>query len=253
MRKAVSILFLTFLLSNTWQNISSSIPKPMNFDVISSNINTTKIKFTMDGFHLIPSSDSKMISYKVKSENGASILNQGYPDLHNISKSIIIPDQSKTSVNIISYKYHDYENIFVIPSKGNLSRDIDPKDVPIQYSGAYKKNEFYPSSISELGEPYILRDLRGQTVSINPFQYNPFTKTLRVYSEVIIEVVSNGLSTNNTIQRVSNAIKLSSNYDEIYKEHFINYNNDTRFQYLVDQGNMLIISNQRLPSKFVRI
>ena len=120
MTKTVLFLFLSFALSNTWQNINSSVPKPMNFDVVSSDINTTKIKFTMDGFHLIPSSDSKMISYKVKSENGASILNQGYPDLHNISKSIIIPDQSKTSVNIISYKYHDYENMFIVPSKGSF-------------------------------------------------------------------------------------------------------------------------------------
>jgi len=251
MRKITLFLFLAFLLPNTWQNINSSVPTPMNFDVISSDINTTKIKFTMDGFHLIPSSDSNSISYKVKSENGASILNQGYPDLHNISKSIIIPDNSKMSVNIVSYKYEDYENIFVVPSKGNLNREINPEDVPLTYSDVYKKNEFYPSSISELGDPYILRDLRGQTVSINPFQYNPFTKTLRVYSEVIVEVVSSGLSSNNTVERVSNSITLSSNYDEIYKEHFINYNNDTRFQYLMDQGNMLVISNSAFMADMI--
>ncbi len=60
---------------------------------------------------------------------------------------------------------------------------------------------------------------------------------------MIVEVTSSGLSNTNTIERVSNSIKLSSNYDEIYKDHFINYNNDTRFQYLMDQGNMLVISN----------
>ena len=65
---------------------------------------------------------------------------------------------------------------------------------------------------------------------------------------MIVEVTSSGLSNNNTIERVSNSIKLSSNYDEIYKEHFINYNNDTRFQYLMDQGNMLVISNDAFLS-----
>ena len=35
----------------------------------------------------------------------------GYPDLQKFSKSIIIPDNSKMSVNIISYKYHDYANL----------------------------------------------------------------------------------------------------------------------------------------------
>ena len=248
MRKVLLFLFASLLLPNTWQNINSSVPTPMTFDVISSDINTTKIKFEMDGFHLIPSEDSKAITFKVKSENGASILNQGYPDLHNFSKSIIIPDKSKTSVNILSYKYEDYEGIFVIPSKGNISREINPKDIPIQYNDIYKTNEFYPSEISELSNPYILRDLRGQTVSVNPFQYNAVTKTLRVYTEVVLEVVSSGISSQNTVERLGDSVKLSSNYDEIYKEHFINYSNDTRFQYLMDQGNMLIVSNDAFLS-----
>tara|TARA_Y100001936_G_scaffold244924_1_gene286073 strand:- start:3 stop:3848 length:3846 start_codon:yes stop_codon:yes gene_type:complete len=248
MRKIVLVLFLAILVPNTWQNINSSTPKPMEVELISSDINTTKIKFTMDGFHLIPSEDPKLISYKVKSENGASILEKGAPDLHNISKSIIIPDKSKMSVNIVSYKYHDYEDVHIIPSKGNLSRDINPNDIPVTYGNAYKKDEFFPSSISDLGDPYILRDLRGQTISINPFQYNPVQKLLRVYSEVIVEFIAEGQSNNNTIQRVDSNIKLSSNYDEIYKTHFINYNNDTRFNYLVDQGNMLIISNDAFLS-----
>ena len=102
MRKIVLVLFLAILVPNTWQNINSSTPKPMEVELISSDINTTKIKFTMDGFHLIPSEDPKLISYKVRSENGASMLEKGAPDLHNISKSIIIPDRSKMVINIIS-------------------------------------------------------------------------------------------------------------------------------------------------------
>ena len=69
-------------------------------------------------------------------------------------------------VNIISYKYQDYENINIAPSKGNLTRDINPNDVRYVYSDVYKNNDFYPSSISELGEPYILRDLRGSNCNI---------------------------------------------------------------------------------------
>ena len=111
MTKTVLFLFLSFALSNTWQNINSSVPKPMNFDVVSSDINTTKIKFTMDGFHLIPSNDPQKISYVVKSENGASLLEFGYPDLHNYTKSIIIPDNVKTSVNVLSFKYQDFEHL----------------------------------------------------------------------------------------------------------------------------------------------
>ena len=248
MKKIFLFILATLVFPNTWVGINSIDPKPMSMELIDSDIYQTKINFKMDGFHLIPSSDPKKISYTIKSENGASLLEFGYPDLHRYSKSIIIPDNAKTTINVLSYKYQDFEELFIDPSKGNFSRDINPNDVPLQYGDIYKKNEFYPSTIAELGAPYILRDLRGQTVSINPFQYNPYTKTLRVYTEVEIEILSNGISSENSIERQSDLIKLSSNYDEIYKEHFINYENDTRFQYLVDQGNMLIISNDAFLS-----
>ena len=248
MKKMFLLLLVTVIVPNTWVNINSSEPTPMLMELIDSDVNQTKIKFSMDGFHLVPSSDSKRVSYVVKSENGASLLELGYPDLHNYTESIIIPDNAKTTVNVLSYKYQDFEDLFIMPSKGNFSREINPNDVPIQYSDAYKKNEFYPKEITSLGSPYILRDLRGQTVSVNPFQYNPYTKTLRVYTEVELEVVSSGLSTENSIERVGNTVKLSSNYEEIYKEQFLNYENDNRFQYLVDQGNMLIISNDAFLS-----
>ena len=243
MKKIILFLLLSLLIPSTWQDINSSVPTPMNAELISSDINNTKIKFTMDGFHLIEIDDKNLNNYIVKTENGASIMEFGYPDLQKFSKSIIIPDNSKMSVNIISYKYHDYENVNIAPSKGNLTRDINPDDVPLVYSDFYGEDNFFPSSISELGNPYILRDLRGQALSFNPFQYNPVTKILRVYSEIIVEASPNGYSEHNSITRVSDTVTLSSNYDEIYKSHFINYNNDNRFNYLVDQGNMLIISN----------
>ena len=212
-----------------------------NGPLISSDIDNTVIKFSMDGFHLVEANNSK--GFIVKTENGASLLEKGLPDLQKITKSIIIPDNANMAVNIISYKYEDFENIHILPSKGNLTRDINPNEIPFAYDVAYKKNEFYPNQISELGLPYIIRDLRGQAVSFNPFQYNPVTKTLRAYTEIIVEVISDGTSSVNAINRIDEPLKLASEYDEIYNSHFINYDNDTRFTYLLDQGNMLVVSN----------
>ncbi|MAR14832.1 MAG: hypothetical protein CMG21_00005, partial [Candidatus Marinimicrobia bacterium] len=247
MKKFYLFLFISLLLpSSTWQAINSSIAKSMNLELISSDIDNTVIKFSMDGFHLVKASNSK--GFIVKTENGASLLEKGLPDLQKITKSIIIPDNANMAVNITSYKYEDFENIHILPSKGNLTRDINPDEVPFAYDQAYKKNEFYPNQISELGSPYIVRDLRGQAVSFNPFQYNPVTKTLRAYTEITVEVVSKGTSSINAINRIDEPLKLASEYNEIYSSHFINYDNDTRFTYLLDQGNMLVISNSAFLS-----
>ena len=173
MKKTILFLLLSLLIPSTWQDINSSVPTPMSAELISSDIDNTKIKFTMDGFHLIAIDDKNSNNYIVKTENGASIMKSGYPDLQKFSKSIIIPDDAKMSINIISYKYHDYEDVNIAPSKGNLTRDINPDDIPLLYSDFYEENNFFPSNIAELGNPYIVRDLRGQVLSFNPFQYNP--------------------------------------------------------------------------------
>ena len=247
MKNLFLFLLISILLpSSTWQSINSSMVKPMDMELISSDIENTVIKFSMDGFHLVESDDSK--GFIVKTENGASLLEKGLPDLQKMTKSIIVPDQASMSVNIISYKYEDFENIHILPSKGNLTRDVNPNQVPFSYGDIYKKNEFYPNEISELGEPYILRDLRGQAVTFNPFQYNPVTKTLRAYSEIVVEIISNDLSSINTINRTAQSLKLATEYDEIYNSHFMNYENDNRFTYFVDQGNMLVISNSAFLS-----
>ena len=33
---------------------------------------------------------------------------------------MVIPDNAKTTVNVLSYKYQDFEDLFIMPSKGNF-------------------------------------------------------------------------------------------------------------------------------------
>ena len=73
--------------------------------------------------------------------NGAvNTLEKGAPILPKISRSIIIPDGSKALVKVLSSQYKDIENVSVAPSKGNLSRDIDPAKVPFSYGAVYQKD-----------------------------------------------------------------------------------------------------------------
>ena len=45
-------------------------------------------------------------------EDGASILEEGAPDLHKFSRSIIIPDDKQMEFKILKSDYIDYENIY---------------------------------------------------------------------------------------------------------------------------------------------
>ena len=57
-----------------------------------------------------------------------------------------------------------------------------------------------------------------------------------------VNVFDNGLSSLNVLNRDKELSSITNEYKNIYEKHFINFNQDVRFDYLVDQGNMLIIS-----------
>jgi hypothetical protein len=127
----------------------------------------------LDDFNLVPVQTPNGIMHLVRLDNGASILKQGAPDIHKISKSIIIPDISDMKIEIISSEFSEYENISIAPSKGNLSRLINPINVPYEFGSEYSQDIFFPSTVADLQDPYILKNLRGQVVDFYPIQYNP--------------------------------------------------------------------------------
>jgi hypothetical protein len=163
----------------------------------------------------------KYIRIAIKGES--NIMKKGYPDLPSICRSIIIPDDTKMDVKVIFSEYEDIENILIAPSKGVLPRTIDPKTVPYEFNKIYNNNEWFPNNIVKLNEPYILRDFRGQVVEVYPFQYNPSTKTLRIYSSLSIEVYPISPGEINVYTRKEPLNSLDSDFKSNYEHHFINF------------------------------
>ncbi|RJP78274.1 MAG: T9SS C-terminal target domain-containing protein, partial [Candidatus Zixiibacteriota bacterium] len=70
----------------------------------------------------------------------------------------------------------------------------DPADVlhdalPVQFDmAAYARNEFYPSTRVEMGEPVIMRGVRLAALRMNPVQYNPVTQELKVTTRFKVTV-----------------------------------------------------------------
>ena len=223
--------------SNFYNRVGDS-----RINLINSNISQTTLEIIVDGYSLNEVLENK---YNIKIDKGSPLLLKGAPDLPKLNTSIIIPDQKNMSIKVIESEYIELTDINIIPSKGNLSRDVDPKSVPYTYSKQYEKNSFYPYNLASLGDPYIIRDIRGQSVIINPIQYNPITKVLRIYNRIVLDINESKETFNkevkNSIQRFSSEVKSSKEFNNIYNNLFINFPQDVRFDYIADQGKMLII------------
>ena len=232
----------TLTAQSSWVGITQARPQPADIHMINSNIQSTQIQFSVDGFFSTDIRTPQGIQQLITLDNGVQITEKGAPDLAKLFTSIIIPDTEEMEVRIVSSQYQDFENIEVLPSKGHFTRDINPDDVPFIYGDAYQKNEFWPGSLAQLEDPFILRDFRGQTVTIFPFQYNPVTKTLRVYTDIVVEVTSTGKTGENILARTRDMSRLESEFRQIYNRMFLNMEYYETGKYIIDEeGSMLII------------
>ena len=95
----------------------------------------------------------------------------GLPQLPNVRRSLIIPNDREMGLTILDSEYVDLADMPVAPSKGYLPRTVDPASVPYTFADFYAGTDTYPADIAEADEPHILRDYRGMVVDANVFLY----------------------------------------------------------------------------------
>jgi hypothetical protein len=170
----------------------------------------------------------------------ANMMEAGAPDLPKVCRSVIIPDDARMKLRVLDAQYHELQG-WIAPSKGTLERTKNPAEVPYTFGPVYRRDAFYPAEPACLGEPYILRDHRGIVVELHPFQYNPMTQTLRIYTRLDVEVSVAGPGQINVKTRSDRTRKPSRAFQGIYANHFLNHNPQSRYDPLDEEGDLLII------------
>lgn len=240
----IILAFVTALNAAEWIEVKSSGQTSQNITLVSSTDNNSIIHFELVGFWKNDVETSKGMAWSISAENSGSNLVSGAPNIPVFATSIIIPNQANMQLKIVSSQYEEFQNVLVAPSKGNLLRNVNPSEIPFEFGKQYALDSFYPNNLGSLRTPYIVRDYRAQTVLINPIQYNPVTKVLRVYHDIIIELAENGISNINTIDYNNPITSVDKSFHNIYAHHFLNYTDvSSRYTPLEEVGNMLIISH----------
>jgi hypothetical protein len=248
MRILLAILLPFLLLSNnlSTQNLITINEEEENASEIilqQAEDNSLNIRFQINAFTEKSVETTYGPEKIIDIDGGSRLLLAKAPDLPKLSKSFLIGDFAEMDYKIISANYIEYDNYEIAPSKGNLSRTIDPSQVPYIKGKIYEKNAFFPEEIVKMNTPYILRDYRAQNVHFYPIQYNPVSKVLRVYYDVNVEFYKTSENGENPLVKKTENNKYSTAFDEIYKKQFINYA-QYRYTPLNDNpGRYLIICN----------
>lgn len=165
---------------------------------------------------------------------------KGLPAMPYFSESIQLPEKGNYDYKIVYDSYEDINNIDIVPSKGNFKRNVDPENIPYTFGEAYKKDDFFPGNLVRFGSPHILRNTRGVTFSLYPYQYNPVQHKLRVYKNLRVVVDFNNKKGTNEL-----AVKKSDNtfFNDIYYKHYLNYTSDNKYTPAPEAGELLIITS----------
>ncbi len=238
--KVSFIIFISFAMAAEWVGLTSDTPAAPEKGVISSNIETTVLEFNIPGYWQDEIIVNGQAATVINIEDGTPLLQAAAPELLKLTASLIIPDNAQMQVDILDAEFIDFENVSIPPSKGNFTRDIDPATVPYVYGPVYQRDAFFPENIADLGSPYIVRDFRGQAVWAHPFQYNPITKTLRVYHHIELGVTVAGEGQVNVLDRREPLTAMVKEFNSIYEHHFDNWSME-RYDILGEEGNMLIV------------
>ena len=208
--------------------------------------NKTAIQFKLNEMALTEVTTDYGKAALIASNKAPLILEKGAPELFYLTATFVIPDKGDSQLEITYGNFTDFENIEIAPSKGNLLRSIDPQTVPYTKGAVYSNDEFYPGKLASLREPFIMRDIRGQSVDVYPVQYNPVTKVLRVYSDISVKVtnVATRAGMNEFIRQKKHIME--PQFKEMYENFFLNYNAregnaEGRSYPTEEEGDLLII------------
>lgn len=181
------IIALTILMLSTGMIMAQTYTYPVKgkqgFSLSEKTRDGMRINYELGQFTLnqIDSRGEAMSEVSIK---GIVLPNNaGCPNLPTESRMMAIPNGAKATLNVVHFDTQVFHDVNIAPAlriqNENEEPDMDyKKDMKV-----YSRNAFYPENPFIVSESYI-RGVDAVTVSITPFQYNPVTKDLVVYTNI---------------------------------------------------------------------
>jgi hypothetical protein len=238
----MAVLFLgtSALAERQWIDLGQGPEKGVEVTVLEAEPARTVVEFRLGGYWLDEVEIEGRMHAVIGLPGRTTLMNKGYPDLPKIRERLVVPDDAHMTIRVLESDQMEMATLPVVPSKGHLTRNIDHTTVPYEFNPVYGTDAWYPQRTAWLDEPFIVRDLRGVSMQINPIQYNPARGNLRFYSRIVVEVSSDGPGRTNIKTRTKSRERIDADFDAMYQRFFLNYS-AVKYTPVLEQGRMLII------------
>ncbi|MBA4378095.1 MAG: hypothetical protein C0395_05485, partial [Gemmatimonas sp.] len=172
----------------------------------------------------------------------AWLMEKGLPELPMICRSVAIAGTGEPVLRVVESEWTETAVDPVLPSKGHLTRDLDPAGIAFTFDALYRDGGVYPRETASLGDPFIVRDERGVSLRVVPFQYDAGRGVLRVLRRLTVEVVTKGTGGLNELsQTAATAAVADPEFARIYRGLFANRGAD-KYVAIGTTGRMLVVT-----------
>ena len=205
---------------------------------------TYQVSFVIDKWNVQPTTLNGTIYNQIIFDNSTVTNKKGWAELPFVSAAIQLSAQKNVDIKITDVEYKDYPLSYpLVPSRGTIYRNQNPNTIPYIIDPASIVDKFYPFETATADEPYIIRDIRGTSVRVYPFQYNSATKTLRVYTKVDVQLIENNSTPVNSL-RNENMTPVKEMIG-MYQSLFINFDKSRYDLTMAQYGDILVIATAR--------
>lgn len=175
-----SFCYLIIFVSLLFSQVPELVVQSSSGNILEVGVSIPDVKFTE---MMYPDSNY----YSVIVAPGSAILDVGNPDVPGISSWILIPNGNDVVLSVNPGSPKVFHNITLPPVLEPLPDISDSSTVKFtRNNDVYSSDKNYPDIFAEI-EP--IKNMRGQNITIlwlYPYQYNPVTKILSVYEELIV-------------------------------------------------------------------
>lgn len=241
---AIMLVALMGVVVNAdWQSLNDSREcSDMTVKVLSSTDREVRLEVTLPGYNM----DTMMVDGKecvAITVPGARFLNEkGCPMLPQLGTLVKVNNVGVTCLKVISKEVVEVKlPAPVIPSKGCLTRDINPDSVSFEFGPIYHQNAFYVEADKQftIGEEFLMRDVRGVRLNIVPIIANHVTMTMQAVKKVVVSIECEGVSSFN-VSSFQNT-EVSPVFAEMYSSAFVNVESQMNARMTPDEGNKKLV------------
>jgi hypothetical protein len=178
----------------------------------------------------------------------------GAPELPTLASSLQIAPAGTPVYRIISHQERELATPPVLPSLGQISRDIDPTTLKRSFGPVYRDGLVFPAAVVELGRPFLLGNRRGVNLRLNPVRWDAVRGVLLVTESITIEVTTVGTGGANVLPSALPAI--SADFSALRGEVLVNAAAAAaaavdKYSAPSARGRMLIVSHDSFASALV--